>query len=166
MLDSLARGVADIGLIALPYPLDGMASESLLDDPLVLACRRDHPLAAHDRIAVGDLRRDDLLLLEDGHCLRSHALAACSLADRRRGEDIVGTSLATLVQMVAGGLGVTLLPTIAVAREFVAADDLAMIPLADDAPSRRLALICRTGYPAMAGFTALAEAMRGVLRTA
>ncbi len=166
VLDRLARGVADIGLIALPYPLDGLISEPLLDDPLVLACRRDHPLAAHDRIAVGDLRRDDLLLLEDGHCLRSHALAACSLADRRRGEDIVGTSLATLVQMVAGGLGVTLLPTIAVAREFVAADDLAMIPLADDAPSRRLALICRTGYPAMAGFAALAEAMRGVLKAA
>ena len=111
---------------------------------------------------VADLRRDDLLL-EDGHCLRSHALAACSLADRRRGEDIVGTSLPTVVQMVIGGLGVTLLPTIAIERELGASDDLTMVPLADDAPSRRIALVCRAGYPAIDGFTALAAAMRAAL---
>lgn len=163
VLDRLARGVADIGLVALPYPLDGLVSEALLDDPLVLACRKDHPLACRSEIGVGELRQEELLLLEDGHCLRSHALAACSLADRRHGEDIVGTSLATLVQMVAGGLGVTLLPTIAIERELSASDDLTMVPLARDAPSRRVALICRAGYPAIGGFKALAEAMRGVL---
>lgn len=163
VLDRLARGIADIGLIALPYPLDDMLAEQLLDDPLVLACRTDHPLARKSEIAVGELRQEELLLLEDGHCLRSHALAACSLADRRRGEDIVGTSLATLVQMVAGGLGVTLLPSIAIGRELSASAQLTTVPLAADAPSRRVALVCRAGYPAIAGFKALAEAMRGVL---
>lgn len=163
VLERLARGTADIGLIALPYPIDGLACENLLDDPLVLACRRDHPLARQAEVAVAELRRDDLLLLEDGHCLRSHALAACSLADRRRGEDIVGTSLPTVVQMVIGGLGVTLLPTIAVERELGASDELTVVPLAADAPSRRIALVCRSGYPAIDGFRTLAAAMRAAL---
>src|SRR3546814_12016858 len=100
VLYRLAVGIADIGLIALPYPLDGLVAEPLLDDPLVLACRKDHPLARKLEIGLGDLRQEELLLLEDGHCLRSHALAACSLAERRRGEDIVGTSVATLVQQL------------------------------------------------------------------
>src|SRR3546814_20009519 len=91
------------------------------------------------------------------HCRRSHALAACSLAERRRGEDIVGTSVATLVQMVAGGIGVTLLPTVALERELSASEDLTMVPLARDAPSRRVALVCRAGYPGIDGFHALAE---------
>jgi len=163
VLDRLARGIADIGLIALPYPLEDIVAETLLDDPLLLACRKGHRLARKPAVDLGELRREELLLLEDGHCLRSHALAACSLADRRHGEDIVGTSLATLVQMVAGGLGVTLLPGIAVERELSASEDLAVVPLAADAPSRRLVLICRAGYPAIGGFKALAEAMRRVL---
>ncbi|HEY9567492.1 MAG TPA: LysR substrate-binding domain-containing protein, partial [Thalassobaculum sp.] len=151
------------GLIALPYPLDGLVAEPLLDDPLVLACRKDHPLARKLEIGLGDLRPEELLLLEDGHCLRSHALAACSLAERRRGEDIVGTSVATLVQMVAGGIGVTLLPTVALERELSASEDLTMVPLARDAPSRRVALVCRAGYPGIDGFHALAEVMRQAL---
>lgn len=163
VLDRLANGTADIGLIALPYPLDDLASEVLLDDPLVLACRRDHPLAKRPEIGPADLARADLLLLEDGHCLRAHALAACSLADRRRGEDIVGTSLATLVQMVAGGLGVTLLPTVALPRELEADGELTVVPLTKDAPSRRIALVCRAGYPAIEGFHSVAAAMREVL---
>lgn len=163
VLDRLARGVADIGLLALPYPLEDMLAEHLLDDPLLLACRSDHPLAGKAEIAVGELRQEELLLLEDGHCLRSHALAACSLTDPRRGEDIVGTSLATLVQMVAGGLGVTLLPGIALERELSASEDLAVVPLAPDAPSRRLALVCRAGYPAVTGFRAIASAFREAL---
>lgn len=163
VLRRLTAGTADIGLIALPYPLEGLATEVLMDDPLVLACRKDHPLAGRSEIALGDLRGEELLLLEDGHCLRAHALAACSLADRRGGEDIVGTSLATLVQMVAGGLGVTLLPTVAAERELEAAADLTIVPLAEDAPSRRIALVCREAYPAIAGFKALAAAMREVL---
>ena len=163
VLEHLAKGTADIGLVALPYPLHDLAIEVLLDDPLVLACRQDHPLAQYAEINLGDLRTEDLLLLEDGHCLRAHALAACSLSDRRRGEDIVGTSLATLVQMVAGGLGVTLLPTLAIDRELEAAQDLTIVPLSRDAPSRRIALVCRAGYPAIDGFRLLATAIRTAL---
>lgn len=166
LLDRLAAGSIDIGLIALPYPLDDLAVEVLQEDPLLLACRRDHPLALKPKIAPGDLGRGELMLLEDGHCLRAHALAACSLTDRKGGEDIVGTSLSTLVQMVAGGLGVTLLPQVAARRELEAAADLTVVPLTKEAPSRRIALVCRPAYPGLAGFRALAAAIRDVLEPA
>src|SRR3546814_14402808 len=105
VLYRLAVGIADIGLIALPYPLDGLVAEPLLDDPLVLACRKDHPLARKLEIGLGALRQEERLLLEDGHCLRSHALAACTRADPRRGADYGSTSAPTPAHLVAGGRG-------------------------------------------------------------
>jgi LysR family hydrogen peroxide-inducible transcriptional activator len=130
LLERLANGDLDVAVLALPYEAPDMEMEALFTDPFVLACPPGHPLAARDSIAGADLAGADLLLLEEGHCLRDHALAACSLPASRRGEGLLGTSLGTLVQMVASGMGVTLLPRLAVEAGILAGTDLVTRPVA------------------------------------
>ncbi len=143
LLERLANAELDVALLALPYDAPDMETLSLAEDPFVLACPAGHPLAARETVTGADLADADLLLLEEGHCLRDHALAACALAaPSRRGEDILGTSLGTLVQMVASGLGVTLLPELAVAGGVLRGTDLVTRPLAGGG-ARRLGLAWR-----------------------
>ena len=103
----------DAALIALPWSTPGVETEVLGDDEFLFVGPNDHPLSKADHVRPDDLAGEDLLLLEDGHCLRDHAVSVCTLGGARDGSDIGATSLATLVQMVAGGLGVSLLPGIA-----------------------------------------------------
>ncbi|HTH15247.1 MAG TPA: LysR substrate-binding domain-containing protein, partial [Magnetospirillum sp.] len=101
----------------------------------------------------------DLLLLEEGHCLRDHALAACHLPGPARGEGVLGTSLATLVQMVANGLGVTLLPKMAADAGVLAGTDLVTRPIVDGG-TRGIGLAWRPSSPRKADFRALAEFLK------
>ncbi|HEX9138261.1 MAG TPA: LysR substrate-binding domain-containing protein, partial [Steroidobacteraceae bacterium] len=113
MLEQLHNGELDVGILALPEPQDGMQTRALYAEPFMVALPTDHALAGRTQLRVADLAGDTLLLLEDGHCLREQALAVCGLlaGDKGDGQDsYAATSLHTLVQMVAGGLGVTLLP--------------------------------------------------------
>ncbi|ARJ64818.1 LysR family transcriptional regulator [Magnetospirillum sp. ME-1] len=129
LLERLTSGELDAAVLALPYDAPEMEMEALFTDPFVLACPPGHPLAARDSVGSADLAAADLLLLEEGHCLRDHALAACSLPAPRRGEGMLGTSLGTLVQMVATGMGVTLLPRLAVEAGILTGTDLVTRPL-------------------------------------
>ena len=129
LLERLANGDLDAAILALPYEAAEMEMEALFTDPFVLACPPDHPLAALDSVSGAHLAEVDLLLLEEGHCLRDHALAACSLPAPRRGEGMLATSLGTLVQMVASGMGVTLLPRMAVEAGILTGTDLITRPL-------------------------------------
>ncbi|KIL97312.1 Hydrogen peroxide-inducible genes activator [Paramagnetospirillum magnetotacticum MS-1] len=130
LLDRLVAGELDAAVLALPYDAPEMEMAALATDPFVLACPPTHPLAEREMVSGADLAQVDLLLLEEGHCLREHALAACSLPAPRRGEGVMGTSLGTLVQMVASGMGVTLLPRLAVEAGILAGTDLVTRPLA------------------------------------
>ncbi len=100
-------------LIALPWPTPGIETEILGDDEFLFIGPKDHKLSKAEHLRPEDLASEDLLLLEDGHCLRDHAVSLCALNPSRPGSDIGATSLATLVQMVAGGLGISLIPRIA-----------------------------------------------------
>ncbi|BAE49393.1 hydrogen peroxide-inducible genes activator [Paramagnetospirillum magneticum] len=142
LLDRLASGELDAAVLALPYEASEMEMVALATDPFVLVCPPGHPLAARDAVTGGDLAEAELLLLEEGHCLRDHALAACSLPAPKRGEGVLGTSLGTLVQMVASGMGVTLLPMLAVDAGILAGTGLVTRPLAMGG-SRRLGLAWR-----------------------
>ena len=110
LLERLRAGSLDVALIALPFETGDLYVRALFDDELSLVARNGHPALREKDAALRSLDVRDLLLLEDGHCLREHALAACG--PRRGGSEprVEATSLATLVQMVDGGLGVTLLP--------------------------------------------------------
>lgn len=113
LVDALRARTVDAALIALPYEAHGVATAPIADDEFLFLCPEDHPLAKRNDLAPEHLRSEEVLLLEDGHCLRDHALAACRLPSSKRSTDVGATSLHTLVQMVGGGLGVTLLPKIA-----------------------------------------------------
>ncbi|GAH38117.1 unnamed protein product, partial [marine sediment metagenome] len=112
----LWAGTLDAGLVALEADLGDLEHADVLRDPFVVAMPKGHPLAKKKKIAQGDLDDQAVLLLEDGHCFRSQALALCSKAGARE-MSVRATSLATLVQMVAGGDAVTLLPDLALSVE-------------------------------------------------
>jgi len=110
LLDKLAEGDLDILLVAIPYGLGDVETVEITEDPIVVAMPGNHPLRHHKVVSRDDLAREQLLLIEDGHCLRSHSLQACRIVDPVRNEVFQATSLRTLVQMVAAELGITLMP--------------------------------------------------------
>lgn len=163
LLDRLATGDLDAALIALPWLSTEIETVHIADDAFVLACPPGHPLATRPNLGAVDLIGQDLLLLEEGHCLRDHALSACHLPGPAKGEGVLGTSLATLVQMVANGLGVTLLPEMAVKSGVLAGTDVVTRPL-KDAGSRGIGLAWRPSSPRKAEFRLLADALKAGLQ--
>lgn len=163
LLELLGRGRLDGALIALPYATSGLDEMPLAEDPLLVACPRSHPFARSRAISPSQLAGEMLLLLEDGHCLRNHALTACGLVPGQTNEDLQATSLSTLVQMVAGGLGLTLVPRLAVEIETRREPALAVVPFADDPPARTIALVWRRESVRVADLRMLGEALRAHL---
>ena len=172
ILARLESGQADAAIIALPYPCDGLETMELARDRFYVVYPPDHRLAgrkkirAKDQIRAQDMAADDLLLLEDGHCLREHALAACSLEGARRNSGFQGTSLHTLVQMAANGLGVTLVPEMAIQAGILRGLNLVATPLEDDSPPRIIALAWRLSSSRKAMFRQLGEVLSEALRAA
>jgi LysR family transcriptional regulator, hydrogen peroxide-inducible genes activator len=113
LVEGLRARTLDVALIALPYEAAGIETEVIGEDEFLLICPKGHDLATKKALSTADLAGQDLLLLDDGHCLRDHALSACRLPQSRMAAEVGATSLHTLVQMVAGGMGVTLLPKLA-----------------------------------------------------
>jgi LysR family hydrogen peroxide-inducible transcriptional activator len=151
-------GRLDAAVLALPCDCGPLETVTLFDDPFALACRRDHPLAGRPAVDLPRLADEPLLLLQDGHCLRDHALAACGLADRRQRNAFEATSLHTLVQMVDNGLGITLLPRLALDAGILKGTELVARPLAGDgAASRGIGLGWRRGTRRAGEFRLLAE---------
>ncbi|GAB6052342.1 LysR substrate-binding domain-containing protein [Magnetospira thiophila] len=155
LLERLHRGDLDCALMALPYDISGLESADVRPENFWLALPRGHALATKGPLASTELPLDDLMLLEDGHCLRDHALAACKMAGLRQTGAFQGTSLFTLVQMVAGGQGMTFLPELALQTESLKGADIILRPLAEPGPHRMLALVWRPSFPR-------AEALRGL----
>jgi len=162
-LESLADGQIDAALLAFPYDAEGLELAHIADDPFFLACPPGHPLAQLPKLTVEALASAELLLLEEGHCLREHALAACHLPLARTGETVRGTSLHTVVQMAASGLGVTLLPRLAIEAGAAEGTNLVLRPLGEGAPPRELALAWRKSSPRGKEFAALAAFIAGCL---
>jgi LysR family hydrogen peroxide-inducible transcriptional activator len=166
LLERLQAGALDLALIALPYHVPEIETIELGDDPFMLATPPGHPLAGQEHVEAGELEKAPLLLLEEGHCLRDHALAACRLAEAApAGERLQATSLHTLTQMVAGGMGVTLLPQMAVDAGLVKGTGITTSPLDDPAAKRRIGFAWRPSSPRKAEFKKLAEYFRAALQS-
>ena len=163
ILTRLRDGRLDAGILALPVHDDQLHAEPLFDEPFVLAVPRTHPLAGHRSLQSADLADLDLLLLEEGHCLRDQALDVCHLAGAGEREGFRATSLETLRQMVAAGVGVTLLPMLAVQPPVPASPDVALLPFAGEAPHRRIAMVWRRSSATGPFLTELAAQFRGLL---
>lgn len=157
LLDALRAGTQDALLLALPVDEAGLDHAALFDEPFAVALPAGHPLTARPALGERDLDGERLLLLEEGHCLRDQALAVCGLHGRPERDGFSGTSLATLCEMVAGRIGVTLLPELARAR---APDGVDTRPFVDPAPIRRIGLVWRRGSPRGAELGQLADYLR------
>lgn len=159
LLDALNTGELDIALIATDPPASGprLTCRPLFEDPFVLATPRDE--AANDPVNLAELPSDRILLLDEGHCFRDQAISACRLDGDRAAHAFAATSLATIVEFVANGQGVTLLPRIALRKE--ASDPrIAIHPLSDPAAGRELRLVWREATPYGAVFERIAEVIQ------
>ncbi|WP_078559531.1 LysR substrate-binding domain-containing protein [Streptomyces sp. PRh5] len=166
LLEGLTHGRLDLLLLAVPLGAPGVVELPLFDEDFVLVTPRDHWLGGRDDIPREALKELDLLLLDEGHCLRDQALDICREAGRTEGTPVTTSAagLSTLVQLVAGGLGVTLLPRTALRVETARNDHLATGGFADPAPARRIALAMRAGAARTGEFEEFAEALREALR--
>lgn len=142
LLALLEGGTLDLVLMALPYHAAEVETLSLFKDGFQLIARKDDPLAQKKSLGTADLKDANLLLLSEGHCLRDHALAACNLPQAESG--FAGASLNTLVEMVAGGLGVTLLPDMAVPAHVPRSGELVARPFDRSGAGRQIGLAWRT----------------------
>jgi LysR family hydrogen peroxide-inducible transcriptional activator len=163
LLEKLAGGELDILLVAIPYELGDVETMEIAEDPIVVAMPRNHPLGRHNVVGRNDLACEQLLLIEDGHCLRSHSLQACRIADPVRNEVFQATSLRTLVQMVAADLGITLMPQIAVDSELASNRNVVIRSLSPDKPFRTLVLAWRPTSARGAEFRMLGNLIRECL---
>ncbi len=158
LIERLDHGGLDAVLAALPGPGGGLSERPLFQEPFRWALPPGDGLAGQACLTERQVGTGRLLLLEDGHCLRDHALAACGWATGGQPappqDDFAATSLATLREMVASGLGVTLLP--AMACPCPGQGDLAIVPFPDPAPTRTIGLIWRASFPGQADIAALA----------
>jgi LysR family transcriptional regulator, hydrogen peroxide-inducible genes activator len=159
LVDGLRARTLDAALIALPYEAHGVATAAIAEDEFYLLCPDTHPLAKRNDLSPEHLKNEDVLLLEDGHCLRDHALSACKLTPRRSSE-MGATSLHTLVQMVAGGMGVTLLPKIAAEGGAVAGAHVAIRPFETPIAGRSIGVAWREGGQREAEARMLGEVLR------
>jgi len=160
--DALHRGQLDCVLLALPYACGDVDSALLFDDPLFVAYPRgEAPLGAE--IEVDGIDENRLLLLEDGHCLKDHALSACNRPDLRAHAAMMGTSLHTLVQMVDNGLGLTFIPAMAIEAGILDGTEVDAKPLRSDHGFRRIALIWRRSSPRESEFQLLAKTLRLIM---
>jgi LysR family hydrogen peroxide-inducible transcriptional activator len=162
LIAGLKTGALDAALIAMPYDMTGLEWAEVQDDELLAAFPANHPLCAERRISAERLDAEDLILLEDGHCLREHALAVCSLAPNRPRDEaaFAATSLPTLVQMVGSGLGVSFLPAMAVEAGLADAAAVAVRPLAAANTARQIVVAWRAGSSRAAEGRLLAEVLR------
>ncbi|MBC7770128.1 MAG: LysR family transcriptional regulator [Phycisphaerales bacterium] len=147
LIEQLRMRTLDAAVIALPYEAAGIASMPIADDEFLVLTPDDHPLAKRNDLAPEHLQSEELLLLEDGHCLRDQALSACKLTPSRRSAEVGATSLHTLVQMVAGGMGVTLLPKIAAEGGAAAGAHVAIRQFAQPVFGRSIGIAWREGGP-------------------
>ena len=160
LLARLREGELDLLLLALEADLGDARLEPLFRDPFVLAVPQDHALVEHERVTTADLADDLVLLLDEGHCLGEQTREVCSRAADLDEADFRATSLSTLVQMVAGGLGITLLPSLAIEVEVRAGLGLAVVPFAEPAPGRTIGLAWRPSSPRGDEFALLAKTLR------
>ncbi|RJQ70291.1 LysR family transcriptional regulator [Pseudonocardiaceae bacterium YIM PH 21723] len=162
LLEGLNAGRLDVGLLALPTELRGLAEIPLYDEDFVLVTHDRHPMAGRETVAGVEFGDGPVLLLEEGHCLRDQALDICRETSARVGTATRAASLTTLVQLVAAGLGITLLPRTAVAVE-TTQTGLSVSRFVDPAPSRRIGLVFRESSGRSSEFSLVGKRLAEVI---
>ena len=160
LIARLDDGQLDFALIALPYATGNLLVETLFNDPLWIVGRTGDPEIKAKTVNPIPALTERLLLLEEGHCLREHALQACGNANRQAPGNMEATSLLTLIQMVESGLGIALVPEMAVNSGLTKSPGLVSRPLSKPSPSRTIALVARRSTSRLVEMKALGEVIR------
>ncbi len=146
LVNMVRNGDIDAAILALPYPIEGLMSFDFWQEDFYLVCHKDEIPKKTQEITSDELEVEKLMLLKDGHCLKEHALAACRLQHKKQYTDFDSASLHTLIQMVAGKLGTTLVPAMALDQLIYKESELRAIHLNEPSPHRKIALIIRPNY--------------------
>jgi LysR family hydrogen peroxide-inducible transcriptional activator len=164
-LEDLRHGKLDCAIVALPIEMEGFDSIALFEDRFLIASSEDETTILMSPMTEDNVDVERLLLLEEGHCLRDQALAVCGTSAGRRVANFGATSMSTLLQMVSHGMGITLIPEIAV-RDERSRNRMRIVPFAEPQPSRTIGLIWRSSASGRRrDFEALAKMVQGAAET-
>ncbi|MGH8689851.1 MAG: LysR substrate-binding domain-containing protein, partial [Burkholderiales bacterium] len=163
LAEELKSGEVDVILIALPFDEPGVATRAVYDEPFLVAVPKGHPWENRKRVTSEELARESLLLLGEGHCFRDQVLEICHAVRARDrspvAKSVEGGSLETIRQMVAGGVGVTVLPATSTAQAGGASELIRILPFARPVPTRRVGLAWRRSFPRPEAIEALRKAV-------
>jgi LysR family transcriptional regulator, hydrogen peroxide-inducible genes activator len=162
LAEELKRGEVDVILIALPFDEPGVATRAVYDEPFLVAVPKGHPWENRKRVTSEELARESLLLLGEGHCFRDQVLEICHTRSKDRSmlsKSVEGGSLETIRQMVAGGVGVTVLPATSTATGGGAGDLIRILAFARPVPTRRVGLAWRRSFPRPEAIEALRKSI-------
>lgn len=164
LVPRLAAGELDVVLMALPVENNSLEYEPLADEPFVVLAPSNHPITKSKRVKTDVFQPADLLLLQEGHCLRDQTLDVCNLKANNAPQAVEGASLSMLVQMVANGFGLTLLPLSAVPVDVPATNEVKIIPFVKPEPGRTLALVWRKTSPRVDAYRELADTLKAEIK--
>jgi len=164
LVNKVRNGELDTAVLALPFDIDGLLAFEFWQEDFYWITHRDDQLAAQKEITSAELKRSRLMLLRDGHCLKEHALAACKLPSNETDTTLAATSLNTLVQMVAGRIGTTLVPAMALDQLLSDNSELRAAHLNEPGPHRKIAFITRPNYPGVKNIELLIKMFRQQLK--
>ena len=160
LVNKVRQGEIDAAILALPFDIEGLLAFEFWQEDFYWIAHRNDQHALQKEITSEELAESHLMLLEDGHCLKDHALAACKLQPREAGISMESTSLNTLVQMVAGHMGSTLVPAMSLDQLLSGNEELCAVHLDEPGPHRRLAFIIRPNYPGVKSIEMLIQLFR------
>ncbi|MAP11358.1 MAG: LysR family transcriptional regulator [Gammaproteobacteria bacterium] len=163
LVDAVRSGTLDAAVLALPYRVDGLLTFKFWDENFFWVTHADDEKARLTEIRPADIDSRRLMLLKDGHCLKDHALAVCNLSNIAP-QNLGSTSLSTLVQLVAGTIGSTLVPHMAMAGLVDSNPRVSGVPLAEPGPHRSIAFLVRPNYPLLKNIELLMELFATALR--
>lgn len=155
--EALMVGDLDVAILATPPIDDSLSAIELYEESFWLLFPKDHELGKLENASMADVKEDDVLLLTEGHCFRDQALSICRPAQKRRQQSLRATSLETLINLVASGQGVTLVPALALREGWISDLDLASLKLIDKGASRQIYLTYRKRFPRQKAIQALAQ---------
>lgn len=164
LVDMVRNGEIDTAILALPYPLEGLLSFEFWEEDFFWVTHRADSQAEQAQITGEQLRHSRLMLLKDGHCLKDHALAACKLQTSDTDTSLASTSLNTLIQMVAGRLGTTLVPEIALDQLLSGSSELKAVHLEEPGPHRSIAFVTRPNFAGVRSIELLMDLFRSQLQ--
>lgn len=165
LIDKVKSGEIDTAIIALPYPIDGLLNFNFWQEDFYWICHRDEYPNKPQGVTSDELELSELMLLKDGHCLKEHALIACQLKEEKVSSNFDSASIYTLIQMVVGKLGTTLVPHMAIDQLVKGESELRAIHLNEPGPHRTISFIIRPNFVRTKELTLLQDVFKKQLET-